>query len=536
MRGLTRRSFLAATGMLLLPGKALATLSVEEAARAPLLVSRDEALGGRLLASGPRTLAAVATPRFDLVGLHWRGDGEVRFRTGSVGGRWSAWRRAHEHELPENGSSEAERSEGWRLAAPLWTSGSDRIQYRLDGEVDALRAHFVSSWPAPRAQAARRLSSAGSPPIIPRLAWRADESIVRAASERAEQLRFAVVHHTAGPTPSSPAESAAIVRAIQIYHVRGNGWNDIGYNLLVDRFGQVFEGRAGSVESNVVGAHAQGFNATSLGVAVLGDYERGALSSAARGALAKVIAWRFDLAHIDPLTLVTALSGGNGRFTELVPVTLPAVCGHRDLDFTLCPGSRLYPDLGLLAANASAIGLPKLYEPLVEGAIGAPIRFRARLSQPLAWRVAVTDGAGAVVAEGDGFGADLDWTWDATTAPQGTYVYSLVADGVRPAVGTLAVGPEERLRTPPARPSGTPRAIPAWAWQLHTWHATQPDERGPRPRGAPRPLPAWYWPWRRWRRSIEVRGRLLALLHSDVTWEELVVDPLWALYLQLSAP
>ena len=42
---------------------------------------------------GERTLAA-ATPRFDMIGLHWRGSGSVEFRTRSVAGRWSGWQPA----------------------------------------------------------------------------------------------------------------------------------------------------------------------------------------------------------------------------------------------------------------------------------------------------------------------------------------------------------------------------------------------------------------------------------------------------------
>ena len=112
----------------------------------------------------------------------------------------------------------------------------------------------------------------GSPRIVPRSGWKADEKIVRAAPRYAPVLRFAVVHHTAGSSSYRPEESAAIVRGIELYHVKANGWNDIGYNFLVDRYGQVFEGRGGGMQRNVIGAHAAGFNSGSVGIAVLGTY------------------------------------------------------------------------------------------------------------------------------------------------------------------------------------------------------------------------------------------------------------------------
>src|SRR5207253_11451713 len=68
-------------------------------------------------------------------------------------------------------------------------------------------------------------------------------------------------------------------------HVQGNGWNDIGYNFLVDKYGQIFEGRYGGMTRAVIGAHAMGFNVGSVGVSVIGNYSAATATPAARAAL-----------------------------------------------------------------------------------------------------------------------------------------------------------------------------------------------------------------------------------------------------------
>src|SRR5438874_2124850 len=84
-----------------------------------------------------------------------------------------------------------------------------------------------------------------------------------------------------------------------------HGWNDIGYNFLVDKYGQVFEGRYGGVDRNVIGAHTLGFNTGTVGVALIGDYTSTKITDAAAKSLEALLAWRLDLAHVDPLSLVS---------------------------------------------------------------------------------------------------------------------------------------------------------------------------------------------------------------------------------------
>src|SRR3954453_5987906 len=152
------------------------------------------------------------------------------------------------------------------------------------------------------------------------------------------------------------------------------------------------------MERNVVGAHPEGFNYGSTGVAVLGNYTESSIAPAAEHALVQLLAWRLDVAHVDPLSLVNWSSGGNPKNALGTHVKLHAISGHRDTGFTSCPGTRLYAKLPSIAEQVAAIGLPKLYAPTVKGSVGGPIVFTARLSAPAAWTVTVRNAGGKAVA------------------------------------------------------------------------------------------------------------------------------------------
>jgi hypothetical protein len=397
------------------------------------------------------TAGAVAPSRFNMVGLHWRGSGTVLFRTHSVTGRWSPWQRAapEDEDQPDRGAPETRLRLGWRLGNPYWVGSSDRIAWRLIGDVRRVRAWYVWS-PVGRSGQTRTVSLAGSPKIMTRSAWDANEAIRRHAPRYAKGVYFAIIHHTAGSNSYGPGTSPAIVRGIELYHVRGNGWNDIGYNFLVDRYGQVFEGRAGGVDRNVIGAQAEGFNTGSVGIAVIGNYATAQITPATQTALARLLAWRLDVGHIDPLGFVTWTSGGNPKYPRGVPVLLRTISGHRDTGFTSCPGTRLYARLPDLAHQVASIGLPKLYAPTVSGSLGGPVGFTARLSSAGPWVVTVRNAAGRPVARGSGTSLAVSWTWNAAAAAPGSYTWTIEAGSdTRPATGTIGRAPAP-LPPPPA--------------------------------------------------------------------------------------
>jgi N-acetylmuramoyl-L-alanine amidase len=413
----------------------------------PSIWSRDLTLGGS------RAPAGSGGRPFDLVGVHWRGSGKVELRTRTRSDDWSPWRVAapEAEDRPDRGAGERSPS-GWKTGNPWWAPGSTRLEVRAIGRVTRVKAWFVRS-PSARVPL-RTVSRAGSPRIIPRSGWNANEKIVRAAPRYAPVLRFAIVHHTAGASSYGPEESAAIVRGIELYHVKGNGWNDIGYNFLVDRYGQVFEGRGGGITRNVIGAHAEGFNTGSVGIAVIGMYSAKRPAREAEDALGKLLAWRLDVGHVDPASSAMITSGGNAKLRPGAGAYLRAISGHRDAGFTACPGNALYARLGQLREVALTTGLPKLYEPRLIGKLGSFMRFTARLSAPLPWKVTVMKPDGEEVAQKTGTGDRISWFWDSAGIASGRYRWTIEAEGARPALGTIGnlppVAPPPVVRRPVA--------------------------------------------------------------------------------------
>jgi hypothetical protein len=407
---------------------ALAALAVPSLARAG-----DVAMRVQDVPLGSRTLAAVESPmHFNMLALHWIGSGSVSYRVHRLHGSWSAWVTADADVAPDGGTGR------WHDGNLDWTAASDGVQFRPRGAVQRLRAYEL--WSLVTTKPVRRLSATGTPMIVSRAGWGADEEIVRAKPSFAPADRLAVVHHTAGTNTYTAAQAAAIVRGIEAYHVQGNGWNDIGYNFLVDRFGTVYEGRGGGIEKNVIGAHSEGFNTGTFGVALIGNYARATPPKAQQDALVTLLAWRLDVAHVDPLSTVAYTSGGNLKFKAGKSVTLRAISGHRDTGPSECPGNGTYVLLSGVAKRVSLAGLPKLYTPTVSGALGGSVRIQARLSSSLPWTVTVVDQLGRPVASGSGKGTAIDWTWSSIVAGKGLFTWTINSPGARPATGTLGIG------------------------------------------------------------------------------------------------
>jgi uncharacterized protein with LGFP repeats len=202
-------------------------------------------------------------------------------------------------------------------------------------------------------------STVPEPPITSRAAWGADESMSPDPSEYNADVKAVFVHHTDGTNNYSCADSASIVRGIYAYHTQVNGWNDIGYNFLVDKCGTLFEGRKGGVDLPVLGAHTYGWNRESTGIAVLGEYTSTGASNAALASIARVAAWKLGQYGADPAGTVQLTAGASQKnyfatsFTAGSKYTFQRISGHRDGYNTQCPGNSLYAQLPTIRTWAS---------------------------------------------------------------------------------------------------------------------------------------------------------------------------------------
>ncbi|KAA8969826.1 N-acetylmuramoyl-L-alanine amidase [Mycobacterium sp.] len=236
------------------------------------------------------------------------------------------------------------------------------------------RAPADTQWTPPTA-----VLAPGQPPnVISRSQWGADESIRCGPARYDDGIRAAVVHHTAEGNDYRPEDSAAIVRSIYAYHTRTLGWCDIAYNALVDRYGQVFEGRAGGIDKAVEGSHTGGFNRATWGVAMIGNFDDEPPTPIQLRTVGRLLGWRLGLDHVNPRgTVLLASAGGpNTRFPAGAPASLPSIFSHRDVGATDCPGSTAYPLLDEIRDTAARFNDPPAPEDLVAALQGGAIYAR----------------------------------------------------------------------------------------------------------------------------------------------------------------
>ncbi len=317
--------------------------------------------GGKLVAH----LRARLDDGFSVLGTTWAGNAgsdapDVRARTRTEGtwGRWS------ELEVDYDEGPAPDEEVGTRQgSSPAWVGDADAFDLAVysstepprDLRVEAIdpgtsrydkTAAFspgvsgqggTATTLATRTLTTTTAGLAGTfpsmPDIVTRRQWGADERLGDTcyAPRFGKTFKMVFVHHTVGSNDYSRAESASIVRGIYAYHTQARGWCDIGYNFLVDRYGTVYEGRAGGIRRSVRGAHAGDYNVNTTGISLMGDFQTAAPTAAMKAGLVELVAWRLGTAYHGAYR--TAVVQGE-RFAR--------ISGHRDAMSTACPGQRVY--------------------------------------------------------------------------------------------------------------------------------------------------------------------------------------------------
>ena len=201
---------------------------------------------------------------------------------------------------------------------------------------------------------------------LSRAAWGADESL-RFRNEvetwPAEYFppQALTVHHQGDASGNDDPNPAATVRAIYFYQAITQDWGDIGYHLLIDEAGRVYEGRWSGAPGRPVfaegkrllvttGAHAQGYNTGNVGVCLLGRFTNTQPTPAARGALVKALAWLAHTCELDPLGTTHYVNPVNGMTADV-----NVISGHRNWGATECPGDAFYPQLPGVRTDVSRV-------------------------------------------------------------------------------------------------------------------------------------------------------------------------------------
>jgi hypothetical protein len=291
----------------------------------------------------PRRSAPIAAPMdFTMVGVRLPdGVDQVRVRAAGDDGRWGPWydlERVEPDDGPDPGTEEAAADRSQAYTEPVYVGAASRLQLETPAGTDDLRfsaslldTEGLTGGPVQRGRVhvggPVAEASTTAPAFVSRAQWGAVAP--KGTPSIAANVDLTVVHHTAGSNNYTAAQAPGIVRGIQKWHMDNNGWNDIGYNVLIDRFGTIYEGRAGGLDRGVVGAHAANYNTGSFGVSVMGNFEKVDAPQAAYDALVRVIGWKSAVHGMDPL-------GTTSR--EYRGTKLRTISGHKDAGTTACPG------------------------------------------------------------------------------------------------------------------------------------------------------------------------------------------------------
>lgn len=311
----------------------------------PVAVS-DEGVSGA--SSGGVAVPAGAT----VAVVSWTGSAEVTLVAQVLDGAGTVLATDPALHAGGDGADEGAVRSRWG-GTPMWLPPGSAGLRILDRRGDArdIRVDFltVADPPSPDVTAAASVDTATLPPIRPTEAWGNPGWVYH--NEDCDlgpnvpgYLDRAAVHHTVNSNtyPASAVDDLLI--GIYYLHTNINGWCDIGYNFIIDRFGVIWEGRRDSIEKPVQGGHTSGINPGSVGFALLGTHHPGLAYGAAQprpdsaAQIAAIISAKFSEAGADPTARVHVGVDNDEYVLHGQRLVVPAIYGHREVEATSCPG------------------------------------------------------------------------------------------------------------------------------------------------------------------------------------------------------
>ncbi|QFR39361.1 hypothetical protein A9Q91_03960 [Candidatus Gracilibacteria bacterium 28_42_T64] len=159
--------------------------------------------------------------------------------------------------------------------------------------------------------------------------------------QKTKSINSIVIHHTY----SEYDDSYSGVRSIYKFHTLTRQWGDIGYNFLIGKDGEIFEGRAGG--ANTVAAHDKWNNRSTIGIALIGNYSVNKVNEKQLKSLQSLTKFLVNKYSIDLNSQESYHKEcmGDGCELPLNSFKLDSIIGHRDAGTTTCPGDALYAQI-----------------------------------------------------------------------------------------------------------------------------------------------------------------------------------------------
>ncbi|MFN3916628.1 MAG: N-acetylmuramoyl-L-alanine amidase [Flavobacteriales bacterium] len=322
-----------------------------------------------LLGGHEYSVNLVPQKAFSCLGLGWKinaapvqlRDLNFSYRTLSPEGVWSVWLEADADFAPDETPTQmywtdllfthdasSHTAIEIRLSSPVPVQ--ELILDVFDGNTDPNPNHGLLKHEEVDAGAR---NCPAFPAIIPRGSWCGGSapcaSVNAAYSVTYISPTHVVMHH--GASPNTYTDGQAVVRSYWNYHVNTLGWIDIGYNYLIDKYGNFYQGRRNPnlPTTDVRGAHAGNANSGSIGMNFLGNLDVSIATTPQLNKLHEFLAWWFNHKSYDPLSSAGMQTQAYGWQTQ------PRFTHHNAIGQTSCPGTDMISRMSLIRTATKAI-------------------------------------------------------------------------------------------------------------------------------------------------------------------------------------